>query len=118
MEDCPSPQCKLDIIKCMNRKVSKSVLGTSLAILVAAASTIAFLSYSAYDSARDVLAAETVKAKVLAETNREKINICDSNARLISQSLKTIDERLREMKSDQKEVNKKVLDALEELNNK
>jgi len=115
MDECPSPDCKIGIIKELNKKVSKNYLGISLSILVAAASTIAFLAYNAYDNARDVLAAETVKAKALAEVNREGISDSRTNIELIKQSLETINERLKDLKNDQKEVNTKILKNLEEI---
>ena len=117
-EECPSPSCRIDIIKCLNRKVSKAVLGTSLGLLIAAASTLSFIVYSAYDNARDALATEATKAKTLAETNRVGLSEARSDSALIKQSLEAINDRLREMKSDQKEVNKQVLKSLEELKEK
>ena len=117
-DQCPSSECRIDLIERLGTKVSKSVLGTSLAILIAAASTVAFLTYSAYDDAKKVLAAEATKARALAEVNREGLDKARSDSALIKQSLEAIDTRLREMKTDQKEVNKKVLESLEELKRK
>ena len=117
-DKCPSPECRIDLIRCLNKKVSKNYLGLALGIIVAAASTVAYLTYDAYDNARDAIAAETVKAKALAEANREGLHECRSNTRLIQQALETINERLKELKSDQREVNRKVLESLEELKDK
>ena len=117
-DDCPDPKCKIELIRCLNKKVSKSVLGASLGILVAALSTIAFLTYNAYDNSRDVLAEETTKAKTLAEDNRKANTECRSNIEVIKEKLNTINERLREDRADQKEANKKILETLEELKRK
>jgi len=108
MDKCPSFECKIDLIKCLNKKVSKGYLGASLSIVIAACSVVAYLSYDAYSDGKNVRVA-------IIEKNREKIAEHDTSQKLIGQSLDSIKENLKDFKFEQKEVNGKILRSLEEL---
>jgi len=118
IDECPDPKCKLELIKCLNTKVSKGYLGTTVAVIVTALGIIAMLVYGAYDSRQVAKAEEIKRIEQKVEKHREKLADCKTNTKLITQSLETIKEDLKEFKHEQRKVNSEVLKSLEELKSK
>jgi len=112
---CPDPDCRLSINRCLSTKVSKSYLGISLGIIVAAGVGIATLVHDSYSDGRDRREGELEAIEHRVEHNRERVSTIDAQRMVIEMQLENIDGNLSEFKLEQKEVNKKILESLEEI---
>jgi len=115
---CPDPDCRISINRCLNSKVSKSYLGISLGIIVAACVGIATLVHDSYSDGRDRREGELEAIEHKVEHNKDSVSKMDAQRMIIEMKLESIDGSLSEFKEEQKEVNEKILKSLEELKSK